>query len=66
MASRINIENILDRAHLIYRQAEHRQRAILIKTHCLDSVIIKELINEGITEFTAISNKGVINIVIEY
>lgn len=65
MANKLNIEHILDRAHIHHIDGE-QIRSILLRTDKIDSVTMKQLINEGVTEFTAILNRGIINIIIEY
>lgn len=66
MANKANIEHILDRAHIRHSEAPMSIRALLLTTDKIDSVTMKQLINEGVTEFTGILNRGIINIIIEY
>lgn len=71
MANKSNIIHILDRAHIAYREDNSvdipiPKRGLALQTSKLDSITIRQLINEGVTEFTAILNRGIINIIIEY
>lgn len=66
MANKLNIEHILDRAHISHTNALNNNRGLILQTDKLDNVTMRQLINEGVREFTAVLNRGIINIIIEY
>jgi len=66
METQKDIISYLNKNGIIYNEARHTQRALLLSVDTINRSRTKKLLDLGVTEFTAVSDRGVIKICITF